>query len=219
MRLKFKCMSRAPEMDDPDLAHLTRLIRHPLTGLFYRRRFQAVLNLCDTPIDRVLEIGYGAGFLACVLASEAREYIAVDIHAECEKVAIALAKAGVRNVSCRTGDTRRLDGVEDNSIDLAVSVSCLEHIREQDDVQKEVFRVLKPEGRAVYGLPVRNLITKMCLKVLGYDDSRIHPSGPADVIVAAEKAGLVPDRQTFLPPGLGYRLGLYWAGRFVKSSH
>ena len=63
MRLKFKCMSRAPEIDDPDLAHLTRLIRHPLIGLFYRRRFQAVLDLCDTPVDRALEISYGVGFL------------------------------------------------------------------------------------------------------------------------------------------------------------
>ena len=203
-------------MDDTDLAHLTRLVRHPLTGLFYRRRYQEVLDLCDTPVDRALEIGYGVGFLACVLAPQAREYLAVDIHDESEKVIIALAEAGVRNVSCRTGDARSLDDIEDNSIDLAVSVSCLEHIREQDGVQKEVFRVLKPEGRAVYGLPVRNLITKMCFKFLGYDYRRIHPSCPADVLAGAKKAGLIPDRQTFLPPRLGHYLGLYWAGRFVK---
>jgi SAM-dependent methyltransferase len=61
-----------------------------------------------------------------------------------------------------------------------VSVSCLEHIRESEQVQREVFRLLRPGGQAVYGVPVKNIFTKLLFRLIGYDDEAIHPRTPME---------------------------------------
>lgn len=217
-KVEFRCMFQAPDMGDHDLDGLTNLIRRPIIGLFYRHRFRMVLNLCPMPADRVLEIGYGTGFLAYTLAPLVREYFAVDIHTRPKLVEKTLQDLGISNVSCGIGDARNLEGVPDGFFDLVASVSCLEHIREQDAVQRQVWRVLKDGGTAVYGLPTKNLFASLCLRIVGYDDRIIHPSSPSDVIAAAGKAGFTRDREEIFPTGLGKRFGLYWVGRFLKNS-
>jgi hypothetical protein len=60
----FRMPAETPYIGDPKLAHLARLIRNPLSGLVYRRRFDMVLSLIDGRPSELLEIGYGAGFLS-----------------------------------------------------------------------------------------------------------------------------------------------------------
>lgn len=215
--LQFKLMPKMPDLEDADLAVLTRLINFPIVGLVYRHRFQMVLDLCTTPVNRVLEIGYGAGFLAYVLARESREYLAVDLHENPEKVEGTLKDLGITNVRCKTGDSRSLAWIDDGSVDLVVSVSCLEHIADQDAVHQEIFRVLRAGGQAVHGVPVKNVFTRGFFKILGYDDSIIHPSEPRDVMDAAGRAGLSVDCHKVFPLELGYNFGLYSVTRFRKS--
>jgi hypothetical protein len=78
--------------------------------------------------------------------------------------------------------------------------------------------VLVPGGSAVYGLPIKNLLTRTCFAILGYDDSQIHPTTHTDVIAAARQAGLRLARQRDFPPRLGETAGLYWAGQFGKPT-
>ena len=215
--LLFKCMCQVPSLPDPDLQLLSRLIRNPLTGILYRHRFQMVLDLISLPVDRVLEIGYGAGFLAYTLAPHVCEYVGIDIHPYTDEVAKVLKKQGISDVVLRRGDARYLTGIPENSLNLVVSVSCLEHIKERDEIQKEVFRVLKPGGRAVYGMPVKNFISQVLFRLVGYDDDVIHPSTPQDVVASAQSQGLIFEHEAFFPSGTGHRFGLYWAGCFIKT--
>jgi SAM-dependent methyltransferase len=218
MNVRFHCMKEVPQIGDHDLAFLTRLIRHPLAGQLYRRRFQMVIALCPDKPQRVLEIGYGAGFLAYSLAPACGEYLGIDVHAFPQLVQDTLKKQGVGNLHFSQGDARKLEGLESESFDLVVSVSCLEHIREQDEVQEQVRRVLKPGGCAVYGMPVKNIVSRLLFRMVGYDDRVIHPTTTLDVLAAAGRHGLVRQRQKFLPPLLGHRCSLYWAGRFGKQA-
>ncbi len=210
-------MAEVPDIGDHDLDFLTRLIRHPISGLVYRRRFEMVMDLA-APFERakVLEIGYGAGFLAYSFAPACGEYHGVDIHTRPGVVADVLARQGVGGLQLRTGDACELADYADGSFDMVVSVSCLEHIRAQDRVQAQVRRVLRPGGRAVYGMPAKNIVTRLLFKMVGYDDSVIHPTTGPDVIAAATAAGLSLEKQLFLPPLFGHHCSLYWAGRFQK---
>jgi ubiquinone/menaquinone biosynthesis C-methylase UbiE len=218
MNVRFHCMKEVPQIGDHDLEFLTRLIRHPIAGLVYRRRFRMVMALCPEAPRKVLEIGYGAGFLAYCLAPACGEYVGIDVHASPHIVQESLNRQGVRNIELRQEDARKLEGIQSESMDLVVSVSCLEHIREQDDVQKQVLRVLKPGGLAVYGMPVKNIVSRLLFRMVGYDDSVIHPTTTLHVLAAAKRQGLVRERQTFLPPLLGHRCSLYWAGSFRKTA-
>jgi SAM-dependent methyltransferase len=217
MKLRFQCMREVPDLQDRDLDGLTRLIRNPFTGIVYKRRFRMVLGLCqDGPLDDVLEIGYGAGFLSYCLAPACKRYIGVDLYGQPAKVQENLARQGVAGLDLRVGDARRLDGIESGSLDLVVSISCLEHIREVEDVQRQVLRVLKPGGRAVYGMPVKNIISRLLFKAVGYDDNVIHPTTPRQVLAAAQSVGLSLEQERFFPPIGGHACSLYWAGRFRK---
>jgi ubiquinone/menaquinone biosynthesis C-methylase UbiE len=164
----------------------------------------------------VLEIGYGAGFLAYSLAPGCGRYLGVDIHRFPAEVQAVLNRQGIGNVSLSVGDARRLDGLESESVDLVVSVSCIEHIRELDQVQTEVFRVLKRGGAAVFGMPAKNFLTRLLFKAVGYDDWLIHPSTTRDCLASASAAGLALEEQHYFPRGMGDVLGLYWVARFRK---
>jgi ubiquinone/menaquinone biosynthesis C-methylase UbiE len=167
MNLTFSLMPHSPDLDDTDLKFLDKLIRSPISGPFYRYRFQMALDALLPPYERVLEIGYGSGLLAFVLAPVTEEYVAVDIHSQPEKVELSLKEQGRTNVKCNICDARNLSQYEAEYFDLVVSVSCLEHIRETIEVQKEVHRVLKAGGKAVYGLPIKNVMTKILFRLVG----------------------------------------------------
>lgn len=215
----FRMLPTVPDIEDPDLDHLTRLIRNPLTGTVYRRRFDMVLQLLEIGPDRLLEIGYGAGFLTYNLAPLVHQYTGVDIHAYGDRVAECMTSLGINNIEYLQADARSLDEIPDSSCDTVVSVSCLEHIRECELVQQEIMRVLRPGGQAVYGVPVKNFITSALFWILGHDDKVIHPSDPRDVLKAARVSGLVLEKQTFLPKINGFLTGLYWAARFRKPAN
>lgn len=154
--------------------------------------------------------------MAYALSPRCRSYVGIDIHAFDQEVGSSLQDQGRGNVDLRRDDARSLDTVPDESIDLVVSVSCLEHIREADQVQESIRRVLRPGGLAAYGLPQKNLVTKLLFSGLGYDDSIIHPTSPHEVTAAALRTGLQFKDQRLFPPAWLRGLELYWAGLFQK---
>lgn len=213
---RFKMIPEVPAIADPELKHLSRLIRNPLTGAVYRRRFDMVLELIDGNPSTILEIGYGAGFLTYTLAPLAARYLAIDIHDEHAVVSEVLSRLGRTNVELSQADARDLNNIASGTVDAVVSVSCLEHIREREAVQREVARILRPGGQAVYGVPVKNALTKALFRLIGYDDEAIHPSEPRGILAAAVAVGLIPERDSVFPASLGMTMGLYWAARFRR---
>lgn len=93
---------------------------------------------------RVLEIGAGAGWQANLLARKGYDVTAIDIP---ESNYSALREYNVI----------MYDGIHipapDQSFDVIFSSNVLEHVSHLEDLQREMFRVLKPGGTAVHIMP------------------------------------------------------------------
>lgn len=93
---------------------------------------------------KVLEIGAGTGCQALALKRAGFEVSAIDIAASCP--------AAERVYPVLEYDGRRIP-FPDAAFDAVFSSNTLEHIRELEDFQTEILRVLKPGGLAIHALP------------------------------------------------------------------
>lgn len=98
----------------------------------------------------VADIGCGTGNAAELLAPYVREVIAVDQSGPMlEAAKKRLSGAGAaKNVRFADGPIEALP-LKDQSVDAAVCVLVLHHVRELDDGVSELFRVVRPGGRAL----------------------------------------------------------------------
>src|SRR5215210_6700061 len=111
---------------------------------------QATLDLLALKAgELVIDIGCGPGFLgeqmAEIVGSKGR-VLGIDLSED------LLAFARNRNtrdwLTYQSGDAKALD-VSDGSFDVAVSAQVLEYLDDPDSALREMFRVLRPGGRAV----------------------------------------------------------------------
>jgi ubiquinone/menaquinone biosynthesis C-methylase UbiE len=103
---------------------------------------------------RVLEAGSGYGALAACLAERlgAASVVGVDLRPDLVASAqSAVAAAGIGDrVAFRVADLRRLEGVPDASIDLAIANNSLLYVASRKDLDEALAalrRVLVPDGR------------------------------------------------------------------------
>jgi SAM-dependent methyltransferase len=91
--------------------------------------------------------------LLTALAPEIRSAVGIDVSAEMVKAAQRRC-AGFPNVSVMKGDGRGLDGIEDESFDVAIAVDSFPYLRQSGYPLVERFfadaaRSLKPGGQFV----------------------------------------------------------------------
>lgn len=179
----------------------------PLTGYVYTRRLQLACQLLgDGPFQNLLEIGYGSGIFLPELSQRCRHLVAVDIHKQFDQVHAMLEAEGVQ-ADLHYGDVRSLP-FQDGEFDAVVCISVLEHLMDLDAALGEISRVLRPQGVAVTGFPVRNSITSAFYRLVGHDPAEIHPSSHRE-IVAANRAKLDMDECVSFPRFLPVDLSLY----------
>jgi arsenite methyltransferase len=98
----------------------------------------------------VLDIGSGGGldaFLAVQKVGATGKVIGVDMTpAMLERAGRAAAKAGLNNLDFRMGQAAALP-VDDNSVDVALSNCVINLSEDKGKVFKEIYRVLKANGR------------------------------------------------------------------------
>jgi len=77
----------------------------------------------------------------------------------------------------------------DQSFDTVLLISILEHLQPQEQLQafREIWRVLKPGGQVVYGVPVERPLMVFMFRLLGTDIHQHHFSTEADVRKAAQE--------------------------------
>ncbi len=99
----------------------------------------------------VLDLGSGAGFdcfLAAAKVGRNGQVIGVDMtHEMIEKARENAEKYGVKNVEFRLGEIENLP-VADNSVDAVISNCVINLSPDKKKVFQEIYRTLKPGGRA-----------------------------------------------------------------------
>jgi len=101
---------------------------------------------------KVLDLGCGDGTTALPAAKLGAEVLGVDISRPLVAAGNRRAKEhGLANLKFQEGDACRLEGLEDRSFDLAVSIFGAMFAPKPFDVAKELVRVTRPGGRIVMG--------------------------------------------------------------------
>src|SRR6185369_8662758 len=109
-------------------------------------------SLGVTPQMKVLDLGCGDGTTALPLARLGAEVVGIDIARNLVEAGNRRATAaGLRNLKFHEGDATNLQGIEDHSFDLTLSVFGAMFAPRPFDVAKEMVRVTKPGGRIVMG--------------------------------------------------------------------
>jgi len=122
-----------------------------LEDMFRLRRHMAVVEM---PLDglkgkRVLEIGPGAGGHSALFARHGAIVTAIDItQVRADATAAKFKILGADDCMAMQGDAEDLP-FEDDAFDIVYSNGVLHHTVSTESAMDEVFRVLKPGGRAV----------------------------------------------------------------------
>lgn len=196
--------------EDPVFFHYA-----PVVSIIYRKRLQnTIAMLGDDRHNNLLEIGYGSGLLLPELNKRCKRLYGVDIHNEMDLVYKMLEKEGV-NAELSSGSILKLP-YEDGAFDAVVSVSVLEHISELDSAIGEIKRVMRNKGILVLSFPVKNKITDLFYKLVGFSPSVIHPSGHREIEDAVGRQLKITDRRIF-PSVKNPDYGLYMTLRCLKQ--
>ena len=101
---------------------------------------------------KVLDLGCGDGTTALPAAKLGAEVLGVDIARNLVEAGNKrAAEQGLANCKFREGDATNLQGIEDRTFDLVVSIFGAMFAPKPFDVAKEMVRVTKPGGRIVMG--------------------------------------------------------------------
>lgn len=106
---------------------------------------------------RVLDVGCGTGYGSAVLAEAARRVLGLDISPEA--VAFAQRNYGRPKVEFLVSDCRRMP-LADASVDVVVCFEVIEHLAEQEQLLREIRRVLGTQGVALISTPNRTYYTE-----------------------------------------------------------
>ena len=120
---------------------------------FMRQSGEAVVeSLGLRPPLRALDLGCGDGTTALPLAMLGVDVTGIDIARNLVDAGNKRAKdAGLNQLKFHSGDACNLEGVDDHSFDLTLSVFGAMFAPKPFDVAKEMVRVTKPGGQIVMG--------------------------------------------------------------------
>jgi SAM-dependent methyltransferase len=111
-----------------------------------------VESLGITPGMEVLDLGAGDGTTAVPAAQRGARVVAVDIASNLVEAGNKRAQElGLANLTFREGDASDLNGLDDDSFDLVVSVFGAMFASNPPAVAQEIVRVTRPGGRIVMG--------------------------------------------------------------------
>lgn len=135
---------------------------------FMRQSGEALVKSLDIkPPLRVLDLGCGDGTTAIPLAQLGAEVVGIDIAKNLvdagNKQAVAM---GLSQLTFQEGDACSLQGVNDHSFDLTISIFGAMFAPKPFDVAREMVRVTKPSGRIVMGNWIPNDPTSFVSQLL-----------------------------------------------------
>lgn len=158
----------------------------PIFGKMYRRRVELCLDECLGG-EKILEVGFGSGLTFLNLNEKYKKIYGLDLTCDVNIVKEVFVKHSI-NPDLQNGNVLQMP-YEDNQFDTVLLISILEHLKPDELTQafKEIYRVLKPGGQIVYGVPVERPFMVFAFRLLGYNIRKYHFSTEQDVGQAAEK--------------------------------
>ena len=212
IRLQLLPLERYVGVDEKDPIKFYRL---PVIGRMYQRRIELCLEQL-TGGQSVLEVGFGSGVSFLNLSQLYQEIHGLDLTADARKVAEMFANLGVQT-ELRNGSVLELP-YPDQSFDAVLLISILEHLQPQEQIIafREIWRVLKPRGQVVYGVPVERPFMVFMFRLLGTDIRQHHFSTETDVRVAAQEV-FGPGNITPMRGPLGLFGRVYEVGDYRKA--
>ncbi len=127
----------------------------------------AQLDFVMEPTDRVLDVGCGAGGLVYEFRDQGFDGWGFDIHDRvtyrdpADKRFFGFTEDVGRTTADTTVDPNSyLMPFPDNTFDLIVSTSVMEHVLDLDAFMREGHRVLKPGGIGLHFYPSRNMLVE-----------------------------------------------------------
>jgi len=121
--------------------------------LLYQEKVKFVLSLLPGLPEKGLDVGSSAGGLSVALAMHGISIQGIEPSLPGVQVSRQrAARLGLRNAIFRQGVGEDLP-FEDASFDFVISLAVLEHVQDIPAVVSEVFRVLRPAGRAYFEVP------------------------------------------------------------------
>lgn len=187
------------------------------TRFLMRKRLALALSLLGKKkIDKILDAGYGGGTFIPALSQISHKVYGVDTHPHRDKVKKLLAKEKVKAKLFRASILKL--PFPDNFFDKVVCLSVLEHFQAQklEKTIQEMYRVTKPGGALVIGIPGKNPLSDFFIKhILVFTPDEIHPSGHLDILTALGKVAK-PDKIIKYPGFLPLSLAGFVAIRVKK---
>lgn len=156
----------------------------------------------------VLDLGCGDGTTAIPAAKLGAKVLGVDIAKNLVEAGNLRAQAeGLTNVTFREGDATNLQGLEDKTFDLVISIFGAMFAPKPFDVAREMVRVTRPNGKIVMGnwIPGDPTLVAQILKIC----SSYTPPPPegfvspmlwgveSHVLERFQKAGVAPENISF----------------------
>jgi ubiquinone/menaquinone biosynthesis C-methylase UbiE len=121
---------------------------HPQRLLEYRLALVRSLAR-PRPTDVVLDLGCGNGHHLLALGPEVARGIGIDVSPGMIELARARHRSSTwrSNLAFEVDDAEELEGIADQSIDLAICIGAFEHMLDKPAVLASIYRVLKFGGR------------------------------------------------------------------------
>jgi SAM-dependent methyltransferase len=144
---------------------------NPIVGIVYWSKLKDVFNyLKKKRWGQILEIGCGFGFLLPSLCQISSRVIGCDIESTfCQKTTLREFEKRYANLELKRIDARSLSNyIDENSCDVIVAISVLEHIDDYNRTIMEIRKCLKPNGLFVCVLPSENWLYKLGRRLVGY---------------------------------------------------
>lgn len=187
---------------------------NPVVGIVYWNRLKEVFNYLKRRRHKViLEIGCGYGFFLPSLCQIGDKVIGSDIREMidfCEKVTLRKIQKNHANLELRAADATNLsDYVDENSCDVIVATSVLEHINDYNQAIDEIRKCLKPNGIFACVLPTENWLYRLGRRLVRYQED-YHKHYSYERLQASLRRKLRKIKKWNCPSGLPlFTIGIY----------
>jgi ubiquinone/menaquinone biosynthesis C-methylase UbiE len=180
--------------------------RFPL-GWLSRRRLALATKLLPPTIDRLLKIGYGSGVHLPHWATKCRELFGIDPHPHAERVTATLAKHGV--AAHLTSGSAEAMPYPDAHFDCLLAISAIEFIPDLEAACREMWRVLRPDGKLVIVTPGRSPVVDFGLKLLTGESAKADYGDRRAAVLPTLRRHFAVERTKSFPPLVNKVVCLY----------